>query len=533
MLPGCEDGCMVLSFKAPASPPPPDNNGEVESSMALSQASSEVHPLPQPEPSWIQAYVQHRLLMRTYIHCRLFRPTGAPELLSNCVVGAVLDEHLLCYPVRVSNITSPFTIQEMLAAVEVHDWGTVIAISAHDEPDGTISMDIGFRYVEDALLIWCSAGVRFDRRPWVFEAVTGVVGNIEILAVGDAPPRPLQDRLHRLSVCLELEGRLPAFLQDHRRMQLTREIIASALSSAGASYPDGAPSVDMASVEYLAGSENQLEIATLQGGTSFSEIRAVSHTEWIELRGNRWRQLSVGDDTSLLDTYGGTDSSLAAWVSTRRASPPQDLPNRQVFMSKHQRVQIRPEGPSSPASAQDMNSRERGLAYRTMKRRAQGKSEAWNSTRIPLPKFPDRELIPPSSQPSRKSTRSKELHERGANVTIRQTKSRGTGLVTRFMQLWDWYDECLRSIDTARQELETHGRFSHDTPSNPEEEGMVIKAFQMALDDMAAAFSPSCRLIGVFGREYLELEAELANRSSTSQLVCNSSIETELLPDDL
>jgi hypothetical protein len=401
----------------------------------------------------------------------------------------------------------------MLTAIEVHNWGTVIAISAHEEPDGTTSMDIGFRYVEDALLMWGRAGIRFDRRPWVLEAVTRVVGNVEILAVGHAPPRPLQDRIHRLLVCSELEGRIPAFLQDHRRMQLTREIIASMLSSAGAAYPDGAPSVDLASVEYLARSDNEMEMAALQGGTTFSEIRAALHTEWIDLRGDRWRQPCM----SFLDTYGGTDSSLAAWVSARQASPPQDLSNRRPFMSKHQCVPIRPKGPAAPASAPDMNSRERGFAYRTMKRRAQGKYEAWNSTRIPLPNIPDPELIPPSSQPSQKFTRSKELHERGADVTIRQTKPRGTGLVTRFIQLWDWYDECLRSIDTARQELETHGKFSQDAPSNLEEDGMVIKAFQMALDDMAAAFSPTCRLIGVFGREYLELEAELANRSSTSQ----------------
>jgi hypothetical protein len=523
--PRCENSSMVLSPKVPASPCLPDDNCEVESAMALSQIS--------PGPSWIQAYVQHRLLLRIYLRCRLFRPTGPPELLSNCIVGAVLDQHLLCYPVRVSNITSPFTIQEMLTAIEVHNWGGVVVVSAHDEPDGTISMDIGFRYVEDALLMWCRAGVRFDRRPWVFEAVTGVVGNVEILAVGHAPQRPMQDRLHRFLVCLELEERLPEFLQDHRRLQLTKEIIASALSSADAAYPDGAPSVDLASVEYLARSDNELEMVALQGGPSFSEICAIAHTEWIEFSSDRWRQPSAGDDTSLLDTYGGTDTSLAAWVSARQASPPQDLPTRRPFTSKHQHVKIRPEGSAAPASASDMNSRERGLAYRTMKRRAQGKYEAWNSTSIPLPNLPDPELIPPSSQPSRKFTRSKELHERGADVTIRQTKPRGTGFITRFIQVWDWYDECLGSIDTARQELETYGRLSRDAPSNPEEDGMVIRVFQSALNDMAAAFSPTCRLIGVYGRDFLEVETELAKRRSTSRVVCNSLIETELLPEDM
>jgi hypothetical protein len=504
----------------------------MESAMALSQLSPEVHPPSQPGLTWIEAYVQHRLLLRAHLHCRLFLPTGPPELRTNCIVGAVLDEHLLCYPVRVSNITSTFTIQDMLAAVEVHNWGTVIAVSTHDEPDGTISMDIGFRYVEDALLMWCRAGIRFDRRPWVFEAVTGVVGNVEILAVGHSPSRALQDRLHRLLVCLELEGRLPVFLQDDRRMQLTREIIASALSSAGTVYPNGTPSVDLASVEYLARNDNDLEMTALQSGTFSSEICTTLHTEWIELSGNRWCQLSPGNSASLLDTYVGTDSALVAWVSARPPPPVQDSRSRRPFMSKHQHVPIRPEG-VAPASAPDMNSRERDLAYRTMKRRAQAKYEAWSSTRIPLPNLPDHELIPPSSQPSRKFTRSKELHERGANVTIRQAKPRGTGLITRFIQIWDWYDECLRSIDTARQELETHGRFSHDAPSNPEDDGVVIKVFQMALDDMAAAFSPTCRLINVFGREYSEVEAELANRRSTSQLVCNRSVETELLSDNM
>jgi hypothetical protein len=180
-----------------------DNEEGPQSFTTLSRVLHEVHSPPYSEPAWSEAYVRHRLFLRDFLRCRLFSPWGFPEIFSDRVVGAVLDKHLVCYPIRVSNIASPFTIRDMLAVIVANKWGAVLAISSHVQPDATISMDVGFRHVEDALLMWCRPGVQFDQRPWVFETLTRVAGDVATLPVAGIPPRSSKDRLQRFLACLE------------------------------------------------------------------------------------------------------------------------------------------------------------------------------------------------------------------------------------------------------------------------------------------------------------------------------------------
>jgi hypothetical protein len=502
-----------LSAENPSSPLL-DNKEDPEHFTMTPPVPSEAHSSPYPEPSWDHAYMQHRLLLCDYVRCRLFSPTGTPEVFSDRVVCAVLDNSLLCYPVRISNIASPFTMSNMLAVIAANNWGTVLAISTHIEPDATISMDIGLQHVEDALLMWCRPGVQFDQRPWVFEAITAVAGDVVILPVPDIVPRDSRDRLRRLQACLELEERLPSFLQDQHRLQITRDIVVSAHSGSCLAETG----FNQTRAENPLGNDSEMDISISLSGTSMSETGAALCTEWINLRGDRWHEIDVADATRLLDIYTGVELNPTAPLPSDRTSRPIDTPPKRPFMSKHQQVPTRTDDGASPANAPNMNSRERGHAYRSINRRAKAKYDAWISPRVRLPDLPAPELLPVPSQPSRKSTRSRDLHRRGISATIRETKHRGTGLILRALQLWDWYDRCLISIEAARQELEMHGRLSCDPPANPEETGRVVEVFQRLFDDMAAAFSPSSRLTDMFGREYLALEAELAKRKGTCHL---------------
>lgn len=112
---------------------------------------------------------------------------------------------IICYPLRISNvdigIVEPLDVVgafHYLATIE--RWGDIAMISLVHEVDMTLTVDVGFTNLEDALAMWSKDGRKYADRHWDIQPISGVLG-IAYVFRDPTPPQLLSWRLERLSVC--------------------------------------------------------------------------------------------------------------------------------------------------------------------------------------------------------------------------------------------------------------------------------------------------------------------------------------------
>jgi hypothetical protein len=466
---------------------------------------------------WLEDLVHHRLWMRDYFKYRLFFPLVPSTLASSRMLHVVFGEEVFCYPVRISNITSPFSIGSMLQIAEVNGWGDIVAISEREEADSTVSMDIGFRFVEDALMMWNRVGVKVEDRRWAFETIEGVVGFVTFLKMPETAPRSPLDRFHRLNLCIQIEERLPLHVQDPTRLEILRELSeqlrTQASKCADAALPRELDNTTLVTLMEQTGSIGGCKLPSTLTQEMDPGLRAAAPI-WIAASKERWLP---GNQAGLLSFYEGAGPSSQSLLPTSSTDPLQTSePGRIKIPNKHQVLPQRTGVNATPDNKIEMNGRERDLCLRVINRRARAKHTAWNSPQVPLPSLPLTDLIPPSSQESNRMMKRKRSQTRGVNVPLPEAKPTGFGFVHRFFRLWDWYDMCLREVQSARQTLDQGGCLpgmpGDDTVVDPEDRARVINLLHSSLDDMEAAFSVSARMLAVYNAEYADIEAELARR---------------------
>lgn len=88
---------------------------------------------------------------------------------------------LVCYCLRISNVdvgtSDPATaLNTILDLGDDENWGEIVMISIHLEVDDSWSVDLGFRFVEDALVMWSRHGKRVRGRYWNIVPIQAVLG---------------------------------------------------------------------------------------------------------------------------------------------------------------------------------------------------------------------------------------------------------------------------------------------------------------------------------------------------------------------
>ncbi|KAG8823760.1 hypothetical protein FRC19_003191 [Serendipita sp. 401] len=150
---------------------------------------------------------EHRARAQAYLDNRLNLPVAPNADIADQVVAASFVHPLdgiatVCYPMRVYNVFIPARTSESIAhafhqyALDT-DMGDVVLISTHVEADGLATVDIAFRFAEDALNLWAHNGHYFGGHYWRVLPLKHIGSQVTIFPTSSTL-RSLDDRKHRL-----------------------------------------------------------------------------------------------------------------------------------------------------------------------------------------------------------------------------------------------------------------------------------------------------------------------------------------------
>jgi hypothetical protein len=132
------------------------------------------------------------------------------------VQWCVPNSNLCCYPVRVCNLHGSMSCSALFNILQdIAQITDIVVFSLYDEVDTTLTLDIGLRYVEDALSTWALLhGVIVDQRPLDVYPIKMILGKGQFPTVDYPGHRLPIDRLRLVERILERENEFPDSNQD-------------------------------------------------------------------------------------------------------------------------------------------------------------------------------------------------------------------------------------------------------------------------------------------------------------------------------
>jgi hypothetical protein len=448
--------------------------------MDMSPTLLRFSPLP-PDPPYIVRrldYLQrNRATCSAYMLYRLNKSLCPQNFVKQVLACTFDDGHrsLVCYPLRISNVDVG-AVETMKVVAALHnlasrdDWGDIAMISSVLEVDGTLTVDVGFTNIEDALMMWTKDGQRIKGRYWNIQPISAVLGLCHVFQ-HPPPLYPVRARLLRLSACEVLENALTPSYQPNARLSQLRDILAR-LAVANGEYPTSA--AHLPANEPL---EDTIARYGLEGHDWAAPIRhnlsksarktlcpnIVSKPEhWtynsdhdlihgnFARRGYYFSRPKLRTSQKCSKSRDGQD-----WQLTNR--PPHDLPG--------------------PVTSRAMTRSERLFAQKLTRWQANVKLKAWTSVRLKLPPVPE--------------------------------AASGLELVDDLMSIWNWYEKCLRTVQTDGAAVGV--QLVPDAALHP---GTRVVAESFCAAEIS--FGPDLRLIGVFGPDYVEFMKRVAEQRASS-----------------
>jgi hypothetical protein len=391
---------------------------------------------------------------------------------------------LLCYCLRISNVDvgdldPRAVLNVILGMAEREDWGEILMISVHLEVDDTWAVDVGFRHVEDAAVMWTRHGKRVLGRYWnivPMESVLGIGFVARDLGIGQ---RSMQERIQRLKSCELLEEMLeqsqPAadgqLLRHATRLTQIQSLLTrlnGILYDPSATFPAGSLINDWADI-FIDGHDHV----------------DLSYDLTSEPLDGLWpRVYSQALDWTSEPLPSATTPSFSLYQVEMFTPPPPRVCTTPVTDSakKHARQRERRREMLSRDSSMDstisstgsivssserlMTKPEIARSIRNTRHNALIKHGCWNSQLLPLPDVPERVQAQVFSD--------------------------------EMLGIWDWYDDCLSIIRDAyiKSGLSALPALSLDTVSRIKDESFLAAE---------RSFAPAARLTKLFGREYQEI----------------------------
>jgi len=171
--------------------------------------------------------VESRKRSNAYINGRLNRSL-APETQSRSIIQVRFspspESELMCYPMRISNIHVPdlhtpqAVIDSILRLGTADEIDTIPIICGLMEGDGTVCVDLGFTYAEDAMALLVDHGSNVLRAPtdeghvWHVSPITRIAAGRTCMvypkALGCLSPRPISSRRSLLVDSLSRERKI-------------------------------------------------------------------------------------------------------------------------------------------------------------------------------------------------------------------------------------------------------------------------------------------------------------------------------------
>lgn len=408
-----------------------------------------------------------RHLASAYMARRLNRPVLEPhpaECIQECTFSA--GTSLTCYCLRISNVdvgsTSPqVALNTVLAIAETEDWGEILIISVNSEVDESWSVELGFRSVEDAIVMWTRHGKRHCGRHWDIQPVQAVLGITFVARRLQPTCRSLSERVLKLQSCQVLEEMLSQ--EDNTSLSSFRLIqIAEVLSTL---HPDYATVDD---------SEQSTGPLIAQWAEDFVDTHdhgpLSSSPDLLERMYPRvLSQPHFWKSTPLPSLWAGSSYEREVIPFTPSSKPPKPEPSKAT--KKHQRHRVndakRPAPDfANPSKSRMMTSTERGMCRKHTRRVAEIKYSCWVSETLRLPPVP--------------------------------LKTENQPLVDAMLDLWFWHEDCFNVIQNA---YAMSGLSSLPPTSQNTASAVMAESFFAA----ERSFAPASRLKKLFGPEYREV----------------------------
>jgi hypothetical protein len=413
-----------------------------------------------------------------YLLHRLNQPVLETDTLDHVQLGTFdKGSGLVCYPIRIDNVdvgsSDPMTtVSIMLNLAEQENWGEILVISTHAEVDGTFSVHIGFRYVEDAVIMWCRHGKLLRGRHWNIAPMPSVQGICFITRKLTDHRIPVYERHQRLQLCRVLEERAHRSpdLPSPRLAQLQDLITRLALDP-------GLASMQLPTVDDALLMRTSTDLLLDDRSNNLSSQLSPSLQERMHMRigslASNWTSSPLPPPTA---------NSFYRYQSMPYSPPPRsrkvaEQAKNSKARQKHRRQR---ESDKVKPNASQMSSRQENLAKRTTRHLANVKYAAWNSSTIPLPSVPEK-------NPGDVCKAEQEL-----------------------LEIWLWYDEAL---DIVRQRFEQTGLSSLPGTYENSVSRVIAESFYAA----ECSFSPESRFHNVFGPLHAKIMRMVEEHRTTAQ----------------
>lgn len=388
--------------------------------------------------------------------CLTFAPSSSISPL--LALSKVPSTNLICYAIRLSNVSTSLSVPDIVAISRRDNWGEIITISSTKEPDFTVSVEIGFRFPEDALIMLSRHGLKYEGRYWAIRPVLCISGICQFPNIDFSPTTSNNDCLLRRYKRLRIFTSLEEVLESSSPYLAQMATLLSQLRSQLGSLPEPTLYPKEILLEEL---QQVFPLATLH---KVSPPPVIPRTVYIS------RRVSLNLDGTVMPL----EKSTSIWLEYQKEELDFDevIPNRFIPRRTRQRLVDRDEdGSGDPSAAAPMNSRERFQAVRLVYKFAQEKFRVWNSPTI--------SLVPPPP-----------------NITGARE------IVGNLVTIWKWYDSALVQAKAARDAAMAD-------PHSPLD---LLEAHDAAVN----AFSFSCRSLGVYGPDFERLREALQQATTTN-----------------
>jgi len=407
-----------------------------------------------------QAYMDHRF------NCSITPTRSHPQVcLSTLRLGSYPNSTIICYPLRISNVciegTPQIILRNLLLMAQHEGWGEILIITVQMELDETVSVDVGFRFVEDAIVMWSRHGKSHCGRSWHITPTEKVVQRKCAITRSPATnPLPLQSRLDRLLLCEALERRLCEPHVPSRQLDQLRSVITQLSPDALSMNALSIETVIKGWEDHHLNGHDRVELNSLPEPAAFGQA-------WfwgVDCQPSNW---TMGDlSISLKNSFPFQMTPLEV---SRKAPTTTSIKHAR----RREKAQARPQpNMNDPASGRSMIAVEWVTAERSTRHLAKLKHDAWND----FFQFPQLPLKLASTQDD---------------------------LAEHLMPVWQWYDECLQVIIDYGI---SSGLASLQDKSLSEADKVRLDSFHAA----RLAFGPEKRLKMVFGPDYSKMMEKVA-----------------------
>jgi hypothetical protein len=435
-------------------------------------------PPPPPETSFLERRIeylqQNRQASAAYVLYRLnqsLHPQNYVDEIHACTFNDGQGA-LLCYPLRISNVDVG-TVEPLKVVAAFHEmrgregWGDIAMISSVLEVDGTLTVDIGFTNLDDALMMWTRHGKRIKGRYWDIQPVSAVLGLAYIFR-HPAPLYPLSVRLHRLSACEVVEAGITPMGELNARLSQLRLILAK-LATANGEAPTSSYHLPNEPLD------DTMMLYSLEG---YDWAPTICHTLPKPVKKNMYMRIQSRLEHWTSDSYHDCRQGeyIRRGICYRTSKPATSSSamkkfSRPVVSFEWKLINLPLRDLPNPSTSREMTHRERLFAQRATRWQAEIKFKAWHSAQLNLPPLPEIES--------------------------------DADFIDEMISLWSWYESCAMAVQFIGSAVAV--RLVPDPALH-----IGTRVVEQSFFAADLSFGPSSRLIGVFGPDYVTIMQKVA-----------------------